>query len=190
MEFLLNELAFRKAQENDIEQIINIHNSNVVNEEVYLRNQGFLLNKVNYKIILTNIENKKQYYVTTDKSNSVLGFICLSNQIDKNILLSVKWKNKYDSKFLLLNKYFYIDVVAIKPDFIGKGIGKHLYKQLYLTYSNFIFTLFIASKPYINKRSLNFHLKQEFRVIGHYKNNSFCGLKNYESKLLFKNCLI
>lgn len=181
-------LVFRDAQKKDIKEIVNIHNSNVINKDTNFQKQGFLLEKINYDSVLNKMDGSTEnYHVAVDKTNSILGYLALSKKIDKNILQKVRWENNFDHKSIMSDRHIYIAVSAIKPGIIGKGVGQFLYKQLYLNYPNYIYSAFIAIKPYKNERSLDFHLRQGFCVVGHYKNKYFCGLNNYESKLLCKS---
>ncbi len=196
----IQNLTFREATSNDIEAIIDIHNSNVRGQDVSNKH-GFLLAKTDEEEVVENLTRQIKYFVIANYSNEILGFLTLwpnySNEIlgfltlwrpkiSNDFLNQIIWKNDAYSNKVLEDNHTHIKTVATKPDCMGKGIAQFMYKSLYEKLPNSFFTTFIVTKPIANERSIIFHEQQGFHHVGTIQREIFLDLKNYESVLMLK----
>jgi ribosomal protein S18 acetylase RimI-like enzyme len=120
-------LSFRKAENNNIRAIVDIHNSNVRGENGSNEN-GFLLAKISEEEVLNNLNNSTQYFVDVDDIDDVVvGYLSVSQpKITDDFLNQIVWQDS-ESKNKILNQqeqHFYIQVLATKQEYMGKGIAQ------------------------------------------------------------------
>jgi len=187
MDNSLDGLNLRPANINDLSLIVNLHNSNFLREKENYKEQGFLLERINIQDIKKEISDpEKKYYVLINKSNNILGYVSLANNIDNSIISYVEWEGNFDKKLIYSKKHKYLAVLVIDKNYTGLGLAQYIYKQLFEKYPGSIFTAFIATNPFKNRKSLDFHYKQGFIIGGRFRKDNFCGLKNYKSLFLYK----
>ncbi len=182
----LEKLTFLAAQNHHIGAIREIHNSHVrgKNSSNYY---GFLLAQTTDEEILQASSHATQYFVAVNSTDEVLGFLALSQpKISEDFFSQIAGEAFSYKEKLLSDRHFYIQIVAAKPDCMGKGIARFMYRSLYDLFPEACFSTFIVSKPLSNDRSLGFHQKQGFIQIGTLKRDRFMEWKNYESILMFK----
>ncbi|MEA5499727.1 GNAT family N-acetyltransferase [Limnoraphis robusta] len=179
-------LNFREATPQDWQKIMGIHNSNV-REQNASNCHGFLLAKTTEEEIIENINNQTLYFVAANISDEIFGFLALSKpKISNEFFNQIIWKDDSCQNKILSDRHFYIKIVATHPNHQSKGVAQFMYKSLYESFPNSFFSTFIVSKPIFNHRSILFHEKQGFYLVGTLKRSSFLDLKNYESVLMVK----
>ncbi|TAE59735.1 MAG: GNAT family N-acetyltransferase [Nostocales cyanobacterium] len=187
---LAESIQFRIIDDNDISEIVTIHNSNVRGEN-NTHNSGFLLAKTNQEEIQAKINKGTFYFVVVDINNQILGFVAVSKpeiMIDgnSNLLDMMIWDDESYKIRLLEDNHFYIQTVATKQEYMGKGIAQFMYQSLFDRFPNYIFSAFIVSKPIFNERSIKFHQQQGFLQVAKIQLDEFLDMKNYESVLMVK----
>lgn len=181
----MKNLNFRKATNFDCSQIAAIHNINVRGTSP--KHNGFLLTQITEEQILQKLENGVEYFVATSNSDEILGFVTVSiPKIDNTFLNQVIWQDDAYRDKIAKDKNLYIQIVAVKPNYMSQGIGQFMYKSLYEEFSTSFFTTFVVAKPIKNLRSLLFHEKQGFLQVGVVRHKRLLDLENYESILLLR----
>ncbi|MEB3150199.1 MAG: GNAT family N-acetyltransferase [Sphaerospermopsis sp.] len=182
-------LIFREADNSNIREIVDLHNSNVLGENG-TNDNGFLLAKISEEEVLKNLNNSTQYFIAVNDSDEVVGYLSVSRpKITDDFLNQIVWEDN-DSKNKIINhqeQHLYIQVLATKQEYMGKGIAQFMYKSLYEKFPQTLFSSFIVTKPIFNQRSLIFHEKQDFKHIGTFQSPQLMDLQNYESILMFKD---
>ncbi|MBD2355483.1 GNAT family N-acetyltransferase [Tolypothrix sp. FACHB-123] len=182
----LKNLVFRQATTQDSKVICEIHNSNARGETA-ANQHGFLLEKTTEEEVVQNLNENIQYFVAVNSSNEILGFVTVAKPKISNIFLNqVIWQDDTYKPKILSEHHLYIQKVATKVDYMGKGIAQFMYKSLYEKFPNSVITAFIVSKPIFNERSFRFHQQQGFQQIGTIQKELFLDLRNYESVLMVK----
>lgn len=179
-------LIFREADREDIQAIVNIHNSNARGQNRSIE-RGFLLTKITEDEIVKSLNNSGRYFVAATTDGEILGFVAISQpKISDEMLNKIIWKDEVFKKKVTSDRHFYLQVVATKLDCMGRGVARFMYEEIYKVFPNSFISLFIVAHPIANTRSLMFHQKQGFEQIGTLQIDQFLDLQNYESILLFK----
>ncbi|RMG08154.1 MAG: N-acetyltransferase [Cyanobacteria bacterium J055] len=179
-------LTFREANDRDIPEIVNIHNSNVRMNLTSL-DRGFLIAEVNEQSVRDNLSRGTQYWVAA-RANDILGFVAISQpKISTEMLKQIDWNEESYQDKVRDPRHIFIQVLATQTEWSGRGVAQFMYRSLYDTFPNSFFSLFVVINPIVNQRSMNFHLKQGFKQIGTIRWEEFLDLKNYEDALMFKD---
>lgn len=179
-------LTFREADREDIQAIVNIHNSHARGQNTSIE-RGFLLTKITEDEIVKSLNNSGRYFVAATTDGEILGFVAISQpKISDEMLNKIIWKDEEFKKRVTSDRHFYLQVVATKLDCMGRGVARFMYEEIYKVFPNSFISLFIVAQPIANNRSLMFHQKQGFEQIGTLQIDLFLDLPNYESILLFK----
>lgn len=182
----MQNLFFRKAELEDVAEIVNIHNSNVRDRNTSL-DRGFLLTTISKDEVVKNLNNSGRYFVATKTNGEIVGFITVSQpKISDEMLNTIIWQDEDFKKKVTSDRHFYLQVTATKPDCMGRGVARFMYEEIYKIFPNSFFSLFVVTEPITNCRSLMFHQKQGFQQIGILKSDRFLDLQNYESVVFFK----
>lgn len=121
------------------------------------------------------------------QENIPVGYVSTSTpNLTTESLQSIHWVSDFDPTQLMGDRHVYIQVVAVCPQWTGRGIGRFIYQSIYQTFPNSCLSLFVATKPLRNERSLNFHYRQGFRPVGTFRSPQLIDLKDYESLLFFR----
>lgn len=182
----IQNLSFIEAKSHNIKSIVEIHNSNVRDDNGY-NSHGFLLAKTTEEEILKSLSSANQYFIAVNSNDEVLGFLALSRpKISHDFLDQIVFKdNSYKDK-ILSDRHIYIKVIATHKKYMGKGIAQLMYQSLYQRFPHSFLSAFVVSKPISNDRSIRFHHQQGFTQIGIFQKDIFIDLQNYESILFFK----
>ncbi|MEG4007300.1 GNAT family N-acetyltransferase [Microcoleus sp. Pol11C1] len=179
-------LIFREADRDDIEAIVNIHNSHARGQNTSIE-RGFLLTQITEDEIVQSLNSSCKYFVSAKTDGEIVGFVAISQpKISDEILDKIIWKDVAFKKRVTSDRHFYLERVATKLDWMGRGVARFMYKEIYQVFPNSFISLFIVTRPIANNRSLIFHKKQGFEQIGTLQIDLFLDLQNYESILLFK----
>jgi L-amino acid N-acyltransferase YncA len=183
----MKNLICREAQDQDIKAIAKIHNALALSQ-VSNYEQGFLLKETSQSLIIDHLASSINYLVAhQNNSSEIMGFIRFSKgKIEKSFLKTITFENPHIEEKILSPNHIYIEIIAVNPDFIGQKVGQFMYKTLFNKFPHCYFSAFVVNKPISNQRSLNFHLKQGFNIIGKLNCEKFLELHNYESLLMFK----
>lgn len=180
-------LTFREANDRDIPEIVNIHNSNVRTNLKSL-DRGFLITEVDAQSVRDNMSRGTQYWIAAPSSGKILGFVAISRpKISTDMLKKIDWDEESCQQKLRDPRHIFIQVLATRREWSGRGIAQFIYRSLYQTFPDSFFSLFVVINPIVNERSMNFHLKQDFKQIGTIRESEFLDLKNYEDALMFKD---
>ncbi|MGB3495014.1 MAG: GNAT family N-acetyltransferase [Elainellaceae cyanobacterium] len=115
------------------------------------------------------------------------GYISISTPtLTPDMLQSISWSNDFDPALLMSDRHIYIQSVAVYRQWAGQGIGRFLYQCIYEAFPTSCLSLFVATKPLCNERSLEFHHRQGFSPVGTWRKPQFLGLKDYESLIFFR----
>ncbi|MEG4184297.1 GNAT family N-acetyltransferase [Microcoleus sp. Pol14D6] len=155
-------LIFREAAREDIQAIINIHNSNARGQNTSIE-RGFLLTQITEDEIVKSLNNSCRYFVSAKTDGEILGFVAISQpKISEEMLDKIIWKDEAFKKRVTSDRHFYLERVATKVDWMGRGVARFMYKEIYQLFPNSFISLFIVTQPIANTHSLMFHQKQEF----------------------------
>jgi len=106
--------------------------------------------------------------LVSENNNKILGFIIITKNNSEN-LDKITWKNQKAKKCFQLYSSATIHLIAVGPDYQQRGIGWQLLAtaQEILTKMeiNCLFST-VIEKPIKNISSINFHLKNNFSVVG------------------------
>lgn len=205
---------FREASFDDISAIIDLHNANVrpdASDSTDQGNmaQGFLLAPMTESDIRKKIGTSHRFFLAlihspTEELNVnadlacpeqycaheqeiPLGYISISTSTPTpETIQSIRWSNDFDPDLLMSDRHIYIGSVAVHPEWAGQGIGRFLYQSIYQTFPTSCLSLFVATKPLCNERSLTFHYRQGFHPVGTLRSPQFLDLQDYESLLFFR----
>ncbi len=179
-------LTFREADRDDIQAIVNIHNSHARSQNTSIE-RGFLLTQITEDEIVQSLNNSCRYFVSAKSDGEILGFVAISQpKISDEILDKIIWKDEAFKKRVTSDRHFYLERVATKLDWMGRGVAQFMYKEIYQVFPNSFISLFIVTQPIANTRSLMFHQKQGFEQIGTLQIDLFLDLENYECIVMFK----
>jgi len=179
-------LIFREADRDDIQAIVNIHNSHARSQNTSI-DRGFLLTQITEDEIVKSLNNSCRYFVAAKADGEILGFVAISQpKISDEILDKIIWKNEAFKKRVTSDRHFYLERVATKLDWMGRGVAQFMYKEIYQVFPSSFISLFIVTHPIANSRSLMFHQKQGFEQIGTLQIDLFLDLENYECIVMFK----
>ncbi|MEG4458851.1 GNAT family N-acetyltransferase [Microcoleus sp. N9_A1] len=179
-------LIFREADRDDIQAIVNIHNSHARSQNTSIE-RGFLLTQITEDEIVKSLNNSCRYFVAAKADGEILGFVAISQpKISDEILDKIIWKDEAFKKRVTSDRHFYLERVATKLDWMGRGVAQFMYKEIYQVFPNSFISLFIVTHPIANSRSLMFHQKHGFEQIGTLQIDLFLDLENYECIVMFK----
>ncbi|MEG4116453.1 GNAT family N-acetyltransferase [Microcoleus sp. N9_B4] len=179
-------LTFREADRQDIQAIVNIHNSHARSQNTSIE-RGFLLTQITEDEIVKSLNNSCRYFVTAKTDGEILGFVAISQpKISDEMLDKIIWKDEVFKKRVTSDRHFYLERVATKVGWMGRGVAQFMYKEIYQVFPNSFISLLIVSKPIANTRSLMFHQKQGFEQIGTWQVDRVLDLENYECIVMFK----
>jgi ribosomal protein S18 acetylase RimI-like enzyme len=181
-------LSFRLAVPADAAAIAEVHNCNTGRDEPGAAVTGFLLEPTTEATIQQALADpKNRYYVASDSSGAVVGYVAISRSIPDDILKHVIWRSPGASDFVTLKRHRHITHAAVLPELAGRGVGQFLYEWLYAAHPHAFCSGFIATRPLRNERSLAFHRRQGFEGRGRFQADQFAGLDDYESLLMVKD---
>ncbi|MEG4855027.1 GNAT family N-acetyltransferase [Microcoleus sp. B5-D4] len=184
--YAMQYLTFREADREDIQAIVNIHNSHARGQNTSIE-RGFLLTQITEDEIVQSLNNSCRYFVSAKTDGEILGFVAISQpKISDEILDKIIWKDEVFKKRVTSDRHFYLERVATKLNWMGRGVAQFMYKEIYQVFPNSFISLFIVSQPIANTRSLMFHQKQGFEQIGTLQIDRFLDLENYECIVMFK----
>lgn len=116
----LPNLVFRNAHDDEVPEVVKIHNANVRHSEEPNPN-GFLLAPVTATEIQAKRDCATQYFVAT-LAETVIGFVALSRpDLTAEGLMGIHWSDPAWPERILRDQPFYIQVIAIRPDYAGRG---------------------------------------------------------------------
>ena len=120
---------------------------------------GFLVSDFKEEDYQSFLSHYQYFYVLLEQEN-VLGFLLAypSNRIQKHEWLNLQIKLQYPDPFVVIKQ------ICIRPDKVGKGLGKLLYKHLFEKALEENFFAAIVLKP-LNYRSVYFHEKLCFKKV-------------------------
>ncbi len=171
-----------EAKEKDLQALCNINNSHLNPDG----KKSFIISKITPQLVSDKIAQEHQYYILNIKNeDKIIGFIELSNGVEKGILDQVTWINE-DNKVRIINSdkdIKYIEKIAIHPDYAGKGIGTAIYRNLFDLLPSYSFYSFVMVAPFHNEGSVKFHEKMNFKATGTFSAPHFAGFENYQSIL-------
>ncbi|MEG5164558.1 GNAT family N-acetyltransferase [Microcoleus sp. AT3-A2] len=184
--YAMEYLTFREADREDIQAIVNIHNSHARGQNTSIE-RGFLLTQITEDEIVQSLNNSCKYFVSAKTDGKILGFVAISQpKISDEMLNKIIWKDERFKKKVTSERHFYLQVVATKLDCMGRGVARFMYEEIYQVFPNSFISLFIVTQPIANTRSLMFHQKQGFEQIGTLQVDLFLDLENYECIVMFK----
>ncbi|MEG3911109.1 GNAT family N-acetyltransferase [Microcoleus sp. w1-18aA5] len=184
--YAMEYLTFREGDGEDIQAIVNIHNSHARGQNTSIE-RGFLLTQITEDEIVQSLNNSCRYFVVAKTDGKIVGFVAISQpKISDEILDKIIWKDEVFKKRVTSDRHFYLERVATKLDWMGRGVAQFMYKEIYQFFPNSFISLFIVTQPIANTRSLMFHQKQGFEQIGTLQVDRFLDLENYECIVMFK----
>lgn len=179
----------READPSDIPAIANLHSSQARTQIWDLRG-GFLMTEMTQKEVQERMNQGTRYFVAipeADRGAEIVGFVSLSQpQIIQDVLEKIRWTGEDYSDRLMSDRHYYIQVLATKPGWTGKGVARSLYRFIYQTFPGAVLSAFIITQPITNHRSLNFHHQQGFSIIGVIEDEEFLNLKSCQRSIVYR----
>ncbi len=142
---------------------------------------GFLAGFRTAEQVKKQIEN---YYVVKD-TGAYAGHVHISFKLPDEFE-QLDWYN--NKEYLMLKNaknVIYIQHIAIKKEYAGKGCGKYLLNRLFYKFNQHLILSSVIVKPYCNEYSYMFHKKCGFYVVAYY-NNDVIGKMHFESIYMLK----
>ncbi|MEG4075139.1 GNAT family N-acetyltransferase [Microcoleus sp. Pol14C2] len=122
-----------------------------------------MLTQITEDEIVKSLNNSCRYFVSAKTDGEILGFVAISQpKISEEMLDKIIWKDEAFKKRVTSDRHFYLERVATKVDWMGRGVARFMYKEIYQLFPNSFISLFIVTQPIANTHSLMFHQKQEF----------------------------
>ena len=168
------------AKESDYDSLCMINNA-------YLNPDGkesFIISKLDINTVHEKINQNHSFFVLKiEKEENVIGFVELSDSVPKDILDKVVWTSEKERELVLTKNAKYIEKIVTHSDYLKKGIGTAIYRNLFNQLSDYSFYSFVMVSPYNNIGSVRFHKKMNFRIGGTFSSSEYAGFKNYKSLL-------
>ncbi|HEY9297255.1 MAG TPA: GNAT family N-acetyltransferase [Phormidium sp.] len=156
----------KEVYREDIQAIVNIHNSHARGQNTSIE-RGFLLTQITEDEIVKSFNNSCRYFVAAKTDGKIVAFVAISPpKISDEMLEKIIWKDEVFKKRVTSDRHFYLERVTTKLDWMGRGVARFMYKEIYQFFPNSFISLFIVTQPIANTRSLMFHQKQGFEQIG------------------------
>ena len=166
-------LVNRYARATDSEKMMEIAKAvNVHSLDYFKQGKGFLVQSLSKDEYLKRIlEDNRIMVLEFDKN--VVGFICgftsesIDILIEKTVLgheLNIIKKMNQIAFENHINRYIFLDQIAIDPNFQGKGFGRQLFLH-YIDITGGHFFAAMLEKPIINPR-INYWLEYGFMYMG------------------------
>lgn len=178
---VMNNFKIMRAKEEHSFVIAQINNSRTnVNDK-----KGFVFGRYNQGEVLKKIESGVEFYlIYNDKTKRFVGFLELSDEIDKRFYSSVDWEvPEYHTIFSKSLKY--IRRICVLDSEEAKGARTTLYRNLKISHPDHSFYTFILKRPFNNHILTKFYLKNGFINIGSFYALEYNGFKNYESHVYY-----
>jgi ribosomal protein S18 acetylase RimI-like enzyme len=185
----MSNFRIREADPSDIPAIANLHSSQARTQLLDLRG-GFLMTEMTQEEVQERMNQGIRYFVAipeADDGVEIVGFVSLSQpRITQDVLEKIQWTGEDYSDRLMSDRHYYIQVLATKPGWTGKGVARSLYGLIYQTFPDSVLSAFIITQPIINHRSLNFHRHQGFSIIGVIDDEEFLNLKSCQRSIVYR----
>ncbi|WP_419172318.1 hypothetical protein [Halobacteriovorax sp.] len=177
-----NNFELISATEKDIQVIVDINNSRTNRED----KDGFILDKYSYDETLAKLQKGIGLYLINNTiSNETVGFLELSDKVDKRIPDQLEWEDEEVKEKFVSLKPKYIDRICLLNKDSAKGAGSFTYRKMFQLFPDKNFYAFIVTKPIENKASVRFHLKNGFKHIATFNKDEYAGFRNYQSQIFF-----
>lgn len=178
------------AIKENLSAILDISNEHLTSHPA----EGFLIKRYSIEELETSIDNISEHLLVAEtQEQEIVGFLKLQRSEERSVLENLKWhddelKREFETEFKSGSENIsYIEQLAVRKDYLRRGIGSILYKAVFNKHPNMLFYCFIVMKPFKNQASLDFHLKLGFKEAAWFRSAEFCGLKDYESTMLIRN---
>lgn len=177
----------REAVESDINPIASLHTSQSRGRIPNL-DGGFLLAEATEEMVREGMANGTRFFVAiAPEREELVGFVAVAQpQISPEILRKIRWAGTDYGDRLSDERHHYIQAIATKPGWTGKGIARRLYTAVYRRFPGSILSALVVTQPITNHRSLQFHVRQGFAVIGTLNLEFLFDLKNYEGTIFYR----
>lgn len=177
----------REAVESDINPIASLHTSQS-RRHIPNLDGGFLLAESTEEMVREEMANGTRFFVAiAPESEELVGFVAIARpQISPEIVGNIRWTGTDYGDRLSDHRHHYIQAIATKPGWTGKGIARHLYASVYRQFSDSILSALVVTRPITNHRSLQFHKRQGFAAIGTLNLEYLFDLKDYESTIFYR----
>lgn len=189
----------RKATPDDLEKLLAIHNkvrldrSQLGNPqyEAHIQKTGFLLGIDEPHSLEEELEGAYQFLVA-EEDGEVKGFL-IADHREEQKFYDDEYKTWFDLElkdtYYKSEKGMTVAVVAVDPDYAGKGIAtemlKHLEDQLSQEGFEYLFSI-VTMAPLTNCSSLIWHTKNGFKRLAIGVPRKLFELDNYAAVLFYK----
>lgn len=179
--------SVREAVESDIGPIASLHTSQSRTRTPNL-DGGFLLAESTQEMVREGMAKGTRFFVAiAPETEELVGFVAIARpQISGEVLQKIRWTGTDYGDRISDHRHHYIQVVATKPGWTGKGVARHLYTSIYRQFPHSILSALVVTQPITNRRSLHFHIRQGFAVIGTLNLEYLFDLKNYEGTIVYR----
>ncbi|MGC9525365.1 MAG: GNAT family N-acetyltransferase [Limnospira sp.] len=177
----------REAVESDIGPIASLHTSQSRTRTPNLEG-GFLLAESTEEMVGEGMAKGTRFFVAiAPETEELVGFVAIAQpQISPDLVHNIRWAGTDYGDRLSDHRHRYIQVVATKPGWTGKGVARRLYTSIYRLFPNSILSALVVTRPITNHRSLHFHIRQGFTAIGTLNLEALFDLENYEGTILYR----
>ncbi len=172
----------RAAREEDIPKVIRLHECWFDGESA----KGFLLDHGEAGDILSYVKGREKLcLIAESEEGEVAGFIQANRSIE--CFDRMCWERPEVRPACLAPGHWHVDNVAVNPAFAGCGVGRSLYEEVARLGGADTLSAFVVLRPKVNEASLAFHARLGFSPAGEFAAESFCGVRDYRSVLLFSD---
>jgi L-amino acid N-acyltransferase YncA len=180
---LNNSIYIRRALNSDSDEIARLHNAWAIRNLDSDLDKGFLLLETTpTKIRQLNSENHLLLVAVTN--SIIVGYVVAVDFPE--MLDSLKWSENLKAT-ILGQPHMHISEMAVDKNYVGRGIGRHLYSEIFVQSAANHFSAYVATAPFRNQSSISFHERIGFRSVATFHSKNFCGIENYSSTLFYLN---
>jgi predicted GNAT superfamily acetyltransferase len=149
--------------------------------------RGFLFGSADAAELLSLIESREIW--VAELAGTIVGFVIAhvdaSQRFDlfRNRIPEIRWNATPD---FLDSPAVYVDRIAARPGYQGRGVGRALYEVLFQQYPSHGFFAGVAESPMHNGASILFHDRLGFRRVGTYGPTRLGSVDNYVGGVFYR----
>jgi L-amino acid N-acyltransferase YncA len=178
----------------DIDDIVRIHNQYVHGDDLQAGAEGFLLQRLSRRMVKKEMEREGiVFHLVATVGGRVIGYAKVGSVLPPECD-AVRWQDPDIRETLQQEvregRHTHVYAVALDRRETGKHHAMRLYRRLRTIYGGHGFSAFVATDPTLNLPSLGFHQKMGFVDVGTYENPSYLGIENYRSRFLYRDARV
>jgi ribosomal protein S18 acetylase RimI-like enzyme len=171
-------------KEADVQKIVEIHNSLVIRDKCDKPLRGFFLYDMDMKDIVAQMNRPDRLFLVAKDQGKIAAYLIAKKEVDQ--LDRLQWLYTDARTWINNSKHWHVDQVATADEYARKGWARALYGELERRTQNGPLSCYVATHPYRNEASLEFHSRLGFQKIAQFESPSFLGIPDYKSVLLLK----